>query len=62
VIEDFPIGNPSRTYVLLALGAPSTMLVLITAWSLYPKAFRLHVFGKVFGPRRKKLDKASSEF
>jgi len=62
VIEDFSIGNPSRTYALLALGAPSTMLVLITAWSLYPKAFRLYVFGKVFGPRRKKLDKASSEF
>jgi len=52
VIEDFPIGNPSRTYALLALSVPSTTLLLITAGLLYPKTFRLHVFGKVFGSRR----------
>ncbi|MFX0202886.1 MAG: hypothetical protein ACFFCW_42830, partial [Candidatus Hodarchaeota archaeon] len=53
VIEDFPIGNPSKIHSLLALSVPAIILVLITIALLYPKTFRLHVFGKVFGSRRK---------
>ena len=53
VIEDFPIGNPSKIHALLALGLPSMTLALITVGLLHPKTFRLHVFRKMLDAIRK---------